>query len=103
MYKQAEYDGKLPKFCADCGLKLNGDDENYLSIGHSEDYHANRKFIFVTGRVKGKKADFRFDTETLDVYMFPEHEADLTELLFLKTFLNHYAEGRIKIFGEYMR
>ena len=102
MYYQADFNGSLPKFCQDCGYKLKGDMENYLNINYSDDSHSDLKFIFVTGRVQGKIVDLRFDTETLDITAFPENSADLAEFLFLKTFLIHYAEGRIKIFGKHI-
>ena len=103
IYRQVEYDGNLPKFCQDCGAKLNGDDENFLGISYSDDHDVNRMFIFVKGRLKGKTVDFRFDLRTYEIVKFPKNDADLAELSFLKTFLIHYADGRIKIFGDPMR
>lgn len=102
-FGQAEHDGSLPKFCKYCGRRLNGDMENYLNIDVGHDSYSDPKYIFVNGRVKGNKVDFRFDTETLDICEFPDSKADLAELAFLKIFLNHYAEGRIKIFGNFIR
>jgi hypothetical protein len=102
-YRQVNYDGDLPKFCQDCGAKLNGENEDYLDIDVNHDSHSDLKFIFVTGRVKRKTVDFRFDSKTLDICKFSENEVDLTELAFLKTFLKHYAEGKIKIFGKTIR
>jgi hypothetical protein len=101
-FGQAEHNGKLPNFCKDCGAKLNGNMENYLDIDVGHDSYSDPTCIFVKGRVKGKTVDFRFDTKTLFICEFPEHKVDLAELAFLKTFLTHYAEGRIKIFGKHI-